>query len=150
MFGITPVSYHDAKGIAGNIIPAIATTYVCIPPSCLQHYDTHIHICIYIPYVVWLSYYRNAIVAGLQVVQALQYITRRVPATSSTAAEGGGNHRGAASRYEPIRPELFPHTYCLRLPTRKGYFLQPTRPEEPSPGCYVCNTAQLLLTVIFL
>lgn len=25
-FGITPQSYHDAKGIAGNIVPAIATT----------------------------------------------------------------------------------------------------------------------------
>lgn len=25
-FGITPQSHHDAKGIAGNIVPAIATT----------------------------------------------------------------------------------------------------------------------------
>ena len=44
VFGIQTLSFHDAKGIAGNIIPAIATT--------------------------------NAIVAGVQVMQAVRLITQ--------------------------------------------------------------------------
>lgn len=42
IFDITTMSFHDAKGVAGNIIPAIAST--------------------------------NAIIAGLQVAQAIQLL----------------------------------------------------------------------------
>ena len=42
-----------------------------------------------------------------------------------------------------------PHTYCLRMPTRKGYFLQPTAAEAPDPSCYVCSTAMLSLQVSY-
>lgn len=49
VFGIAPQRYHDAKGIAGNIIPAIATT--------------------------------NAIIAGLQVLEALKIMQVRAAAS---------------------------------------------------------------------
>lgn len=42
----------------------------------------------------------------------------------------GGVPIGEACRY----------TYCLREPTRKGLFLQPTPLEKPARTCFVCNT----------
>lgn len=95
VFRIPPTSYHDSKGIAGNIIPAIATT--------------------------------NAIVAGLQVQQAVRLLD---PALS-----------------EDDRMSRCSHAYVLRMPTRKGYYLQPTRPEPPNPACFVCSTPQLILQI---
>ncbi|CAM9771988.1 unnamed protein product, partial [Discosporangium mesarthrocarpum] len=85
-------SYYEAKGVAGNIIPAIATT--------------------------------NAIIAGLQVMEALKIL------------------RGSAPIVEECR-----YTYCLREPTRKGLFLQPTRLQKPSDGCHVCGTPIVELCV---
>lgn len=99
IFSIPLVSFHDAKGVAGNIIPAIATT--------------------------------NAIVAGIQVAQALKLI-------AASAEERDSTERVLT---------MCPHTYCLRLPTRKGYFLQPSSAENPVAGCYVCGAAQLTLQV---
>lgn len=40
-----------------------------------------------------------------------------------------------------------PHTYCLRNPTQRGVYLQPSVAEAPVTTCYVCNTAQLLLQI---
>ncbi|KAG5191182.1 putative ubiquitin-activating enzyme [Tribonema minus] len=85
VFHIPLQSYHDAKGIAGNIIAAIATT--------------------------------NAIIAGLQVLEALKIM------------------RAA----KPIR-EACNYVWCLREGTRKGLLLQPTALEPPSKGCFVCGT----------
>ncbi|CAM9482542.1 unnamed protein product, partial [Choristocarpus tenellus] len=31
------------------------------------------------------------------------------------------------------------YTYCLREPTRKGLFLQPTALAPPSRSCFVCS-----------
>ena len=46
------------------------------------------------------------------------------------------------------RVQLFcPHTYCLRLPTRKGTFLQPSQAEGPLPACYVCGASEIILQV---
>lgn len=98
VFGIDLKSFHDAKGIAGNIIPAIATT--------------------------------NAIVAGIQVLQAVKVLLR---AHESTADE-----------------EAFKccsHVYVNRMPNRKGTFLQPSAPEEPEETCYVCNSSQVELSI---
>lgn len=95
VFSIPPMSYHDAKGVAGNIIPAIATT--------------------------------NAIVAGLQVLQAVKILRPGIT--------------------EDEKVQACPHTYCMRIPTRRGYYLQPTIAEEPDAGCYVCSTAMLSLQV---
>jgi ubiquitin-like 1-activating enzyme E1 B len=96
IFSITPLNFHDCKGIAGNIIPAIATT--------------------------------NAIVAGIQVLQAIKVLKC-----------------GEISK--ATIKSICPYTYCLRLPTRRGYYLQPSSPEEPNPLCYVCSSNQLTLQV---
>mmetsp|Transcript_17796 Transcript_17796/g.23061 ORF Transcript_17796/g.23061 Transcript_17796/m.23061 type:complete len:668 (-) Transcript_17796:312-2315(-) len=94
-FQIPLQNLYEAKGIAGNIIPAIATT--------------------------------NAIIAGLQVVEAIKVLT---------AAEKKGSVK-----------ETCRFTYCLRNRTRKGLLLQPTKLIDPSPKCFVCNTAQLELYI---
>ena len=74
----------------------------------------------------------NAIVAGLQVAQAIQYITRLGDVVDEKATEVAFD---------------FPHIYCVRAPTRKGYYLQPCKAEAPSASCYVCNTAQLTVHI---
>jgi ubiquitin-like 1-activating enzyme E1 B len=112
IFTIPLLSFHDAKGIAGNIIPAIATT--------------------------------NAIVAGVQVMQALRLISRG--GTTNLDDEQTSSSGCATASVE----SMCPHTYCLRLPTRKGYFLQPSTAESPVAGCFVCGTAQLTLQVKFI
>jgi ubiquitin-like 1-activating enzyme E1 B len=90
-------SFHDAKGVAGNIIPAIAST--------------------------------NAIIAGLQVIEAIRLLsamTKGIP---------------------EITPQFCRTTYCQRMPTRRGNYLQPTVSAEPNPKCYICGTSQLTVEV---
>jgi ubiquitin-like 1-activating enzyme E1 B len=96
IFHIAPMTYHDAKGVAGNIIPAIAST--------------------------------NAIIAGLQVAQAIRMLT--------LCAQG-----------TPLTKEHCLTTYCQRMPTRRGYYLQPSQPDPSNEGCYVCNSSQQRLEV---
>jgi hypothetical protein len=43
---------------------------------------------------------------------------------------------------------MCPHTYCLRLPTRKGTVLQPCQAEGPLPACYVCGASEVTLQVM--
>ena len=96
VFGIGPLqSLYSAKGIAGNIIPAIATT--------------------------------NAIVAGLQVLQAFRILRRQM----ERKGEPGG------------LKDVCRYQYCLRNKTRKGYFLQPVPLTAPNPGCFVCRSANV-------
>ncbi|CAM9900329.1 unnamed protein product, partial [Phaeothamnion confervicola] len=92
VFHIPPQSLYAAKGIAGNIVPAIATT--------------------------------NAIIAGLQVIEALKVLEAR----------------------KPLK-EACKYVYCLRETTRKGLLLQPVTLAPPRPDCFVCNTAQLELHI---
>ena len=98
IFGIDLKTFHDAKGIAGNIIPAIATT--------------------------------NAIVAGIQVLQAVKVLL------------AGG---GAAEDSEAFK--CCSHVYVNRMPNRKGTFLQPSEPEGPEAECYVCSSSQVALSI---
>jgi hypothetical protein len=42
---------------------------------------------------------------------------------------------------------LCPHTYCLRLATRKGTLLQPSQAEGAVPTCYVCGSSEVTLQV---
>lgn len=98
VFGIEPLqSHYSAKGIAGNIIPAIATT--------------------------------NAIVAGLQILQAFHILKKQMEHQSGELKE--------VCRY----------IYCLRDKTRKGYYLQPTTLPDPNPDCFVCRSAVIRLTL---
>jgi len=98
VFQIDPIqSLYDAKGIAGNIIPAIATT--------------------------------NAIVAGLQVLQAFHILKAQ--------SEGKADKLREVCRY----------TYCLRDKTRKGFLLQPTTIPGPNPNCFVCRNATISLAL---
>ena len=96
IFNIDPMSLHDTKGVAGNIIPAIATT--------------------------------NAIIAGLQVMAGMKILK-------------------ANNTNELDIKKSCPHTYCLRMPTRKGLYLQPTEPEGPNTSCFVCSSHTLQVNV---
>jgi ubiquitin-like 1-activating enzyme E1 B len=117
VFGIPLLSLHDAKGIAGNIIPAIATT--------------------------------NAIVAGVQVIQALNFITADGPVSSSGGNDStsGVPATGTLALAHLDTKRFCPHTYCFRLPTRRGVFLQPSAPELPQNSCYICGTDSLTLQI---
>ena len=112
IFTIPTLSFHDAKGIAGNIIPAIATT--------------------------------NAIIAGAQVQQATKFIT------SFTKQElfDPSNEENATEAFKQRILTLFPHCYCLRFPTRKGVYLQPSSSDPPVNACYVCGKSELTLQVL--
>ena len=103
VFQIERQSLYDAKGIAGNIIPAIATT--------------------------------NAIVAGLQVLQAFHIL--KCQYTHGDNKEEVGKDIKKMCRY----------TYCLREKTRKGYLLQPTQLPAPNPNCFVCRNAIISLAL---
>mmetsp|Transcript_19321 Transcript_19321/g.36692 ORF Transcript_19321/g.36692 Transcript_19321/m.36692 type:complete len:455 (-) Transcript_19321:115-1479(-) len=100
IFQIDPIqSLYSAKGIAGNIIPAIATT--------------------------------NAIVAGLQILQAFHILRSRL-----LKGDAKNNLK-----------EVCRYIYCLRDTTRKGYYLQPTKLPDPNPECFVCRNAVISLVV---
>jgi ubiquitin-like 1-activating enzyme E1 B len=125
VFSIPMLSFHDVKGIAGNIIPAIATT--------------------------------NAIVAAMQVIQAINIIIHRnnnnnnkngeeITTTTTTNDE---TKTSLLFQQDKAITSICPHTYVLRLPTRRGHFLDPTKPDAPVENCYVCGTVQLNLQVFY-
>eukprot|EP00956_Cyclotella_meneghiniana_P008840 scaffold12110_cov58-Cyclotella_meneghiniana.AAC.3 len=103
VFQIERQSLYDAKGIAGNIIPAIATT--------------------------------NAIVAGLQVLQAFHILKCQYMHGDDKEEVGKGIKK------------MCRYTYCLREKTRKGYLLQPTQLPAPNPNCFVCRNAIISLAL---
>ena len=106
VFKIDPIqSLYSAKGIAGNIIPAIATT--------------------------------NAIVAGLQILQAFHILRVQLEAKEKGAKEAEEGRYKSCCRTQ----------YCLRNPTRKGYLLQPSTLADPNPKCFVCRSATVDLTL---
>ena len=146
VFGIPLQSLYAAKGVAGNIVPAIATT--------------------------------NAIVAGLQVQQAIRVLQLRLAAEEELAAAGGGGaaakaafeaarvaaagaaaeaageDAGAARSKAEAEEEGVPekHTawrnrailsackmnWCNNKPDGRGYFIQANALEPPNPCCLVC------------
>lgn len=106
VFGIEPIqSYYSAKGIAGNIIPAIATT--------------------------------NAIVAGLQILQAFHILKQQLEREQNPQGQKEGSSLKDACRY----------IYCNREKTRKGLYLLPTTLPEPNKDCFVCRNATISLTI---
>lgn len=105
VFQIEPIqSLYSAKGIAGNIIPAIATT--------------------------------NAIVAGLQVLQAFHILKCQWMQQNGESQDVGSGIK-----------KMCRYTYCLREKTRKGYMLQPTTLPSPNPNCFVCRNAIISLAL---
>ena len=112
VFKIDPIqSLYSAKGIAGNIIPAIATT--------------------------------NAIVAGLQILQAFHILRVQLEADEKK----GGGDAAAAKEAEGRYKSCCRTQYCLRNPTRKGFLLQPSPLADPNPKCFVCRSATVDVTL---
>lgn len=109
IFSIPLQSFHDAKGVAGNIIPAIATT--------------------------------NAIVSGIQVMQMIKFLLHF---TKDEIFQCSDEER---KEVEERLFKVFPQIYCLRHPTRKGYYLQPSTTDRPVDTCYVCNKSSITLQV---
>lgn len=103
IFSIERKSRFDVKGIAGNIIHAIATT--------------------------------NAIVAGLQVLEAVKVLINKQKASASKEKEKESITEGCK------------FTWVVRDPVGSGNLLQPTALEKPNPKCYSCGNAQLNLAV---
>mmetsp|Transcript_40 Transcript_40/g.51 ORF Transcript_40/g.51 Transcript_40/m.51 type:complete len:627 (-) Transcript_40:867-2747(-) len=99
IFSISPLqSEYSTKGIAGNIIPAIATT--------------------------------NAIVAGLQVLQAFAILKAQM--------EGKPNSLKEKCRYID----------CVRNRSgRSGWYLMSSTLPPPNPNCFVCRNATISLTL---
>nr|CCA14752.1 ubiquitinactivating enzyme (E1) putative [Albugo laibachii Nc14] len=84
VFNIPRDSFFNCKGIAGNIIPAIATT--------------------------------NAIVAGLQVLEAFRIL----------------------QAHQPISQACH-YTYCNQMWDSRGVLLNPVKLSPPSSTCLACN-----------
>jgi ubiquitin-like 1-activating enzyme E1 B len=114
IFSIPILSFHDGKGIAGNIIPAIATT--------------------------------NAIVSGAQVALALKCLAHFTKEALYALPDRMIDPESAQAVTDQVR-KVFPHTYCVRHPSRRGYFLQPSVPDRPVSSCYVCGSSQMTLMV---
>mmetsp|Transcript_22967 Transcript_22967/g.33900 ORF Transcript_22967/g.33900 Transcript_22967/m.33900 type:complete len:653 (+) Transcript_22967:94-2052(+) len=99
IFSITPLqSEYSAKGIAGNIIPAIATT--------------------------------NAIVAGLQVLQAFAILKAQL--------EGKPDSLKECCRYVDV---------VRNRSGRSGWYLMSSTLPSPNPNCFVCRNATIPLTL---
>lgn len=135
IFDIEPMSFHDAKGVAGNIIPAIAST--------------------------------NAIIAGLQVAQAVHLLGKLSRCAALTCfallclalllislSHSLSPIRSLLvfvslvwRRGEVLAKETCKAVFCQRFPTRRGYYLQPIESSPPSDTCYVCSSNQQTLEV---
>eukprot|EP01038_Epipyxis_sp_PR26KG_P011518 gene11518-15431_t len=122
VFGIKTLSYHDIKGIAGNIIPAIATT--------------------------------NAIVASIQVLQAIKIITsQNYNVKSKEYYNNQMNTQPIKKIYDTNQLNglglLVRQVYVTRRSGGRSrcYLSAFNDVELPSPSCYVCGTSQLSLQI---
>lgn len=141
VFSIPLLSFHDAKGVAGNIIPAIATTNAIIAAAqCAE-------------VVKFLTLFRKEefFSEDLQVVEAsVARAEKEREASSSSSSSSSVPSSSSAVSKEELRTrlaKLFPSVYCLRFPTRKGQYLQPCSSDTPVAACYVCGKSQLTLQV---
>mmetsp|Transcript_28807 Transcript_28807/g.48350 ORF Transcript_28807/g.48350 Transcript_28807/m.48350 type:complete len:300 (+) Transcript_28807:1-900(+) len=73
--------------------------------------------------------------------------TAATAAAATANAETGETQESLLAAYRKTIHKLCPHAYCLRLPTRRGMFLQPSEPEPPVSACYVCGTAEVSLQI---
>mmetsp|Transcript_31670 Transcript_31670/g.76663 ORF Transcript_31670/g.76663 Transcript_31670/m.76663 type:complete len:820 (+) Transcript_31670:195-2654(+) len=118
VFSIGPLqSLYDAKGIAGNIIPAIATTNAIV--AGLQ------------------------VLQSFHILRAqMEAADRKMEKVGSVSKDGGEEEEEEGKLREMCR-----YIYCLRDKTRKGYYLQPTTLPEPNPNCFVCRNATISLSL---
>jgi len=120
VFNIERKSKFDVKGIAGNIIHAIATT--------------------------------NAIVAGLQVLEAFKLLAKLKKApmdyhvfnksSSDATADDKDTDQSGALVTEHCRS-----VWVVREPIGRGFLLQPSTLGSPNPQCYSCGNAILTLSI---
>jgi ubiquitin-like 1-activating enzyme E1 B len=107
VFGIEPLqSVYSAKGIAGNIIPAIATT--------------------------------NAIVAGLQVLQAFHILQAQLESTNGDTTTATPSSLVDKCRYLDV---------VRNKSGRPGYYITSNKLDKPNPKCFVCRNATIPLTL---
>jgi ubiquitin-like 1-activating enzyme E1 B len=107
VFGIEPLqSVYSAKGIAGNIIPAIATT--------------------------------NAIVAGLQVLQAFHILQAQLESTNGNKTTATPSSLVDKCRYLDV---------VRNKSGRPGYYITSNTLDKPNPKCFVCRNATIPLTL---
>jgi ubiquitin-like 1-activating enzyme E1 B len=75
----------------------------------------------------------NAIVAGLQVLQAFHILKGQV-------------ERGLSANDAELVQDCR-YVNCVRQPSRNGLFLIASKLEPPNPGCYVCRSAIVHVTL---
>ena len=117
VFGIEAQSLYSAKGIAGNIIPAIATTNaICAGLQVLQAFR----------------------------ILRIQLEERKRGEGEKNEEEAEEKSEG--DKKETIKSACR-YIYCLRDKTRRGYYLQPTSLPGPNPNCFVCRNAVVTLAL---
>jgi ubiquitin-like 1-activating enzyme E1 B len=123
IFNIPLLSFHDAKGIAGNIIPAIATTNAIVASIQVQQMIKFI-----------LHFHKSEL----------------FPQSSSSSSSSSSSLLSPSQEMKEKLFQLFPQVYCLRYPNRKGFYLQPSTSDGPQDTCYVCSKSQVTLQVSYL
>ncbi|KAL7525320.1 hypothetical protein ACHAXR_000952, partial [Thalassiosira sp. AJA248-18] len=92
----------------------------------------------------------NAIVAGLQVLQAFHILKAQLNDNAATNKKEEGKTSAENEKEGTVEgklKEVCRYTYCLRDKTRKGFLLQPTTLPDPNPNCFVCRNATISLTL---
>ena len=126
-FGIPPETLHGCKGIAGNIVPAIATTNAIV--AGLQV----------------LELVKVLVVNAGGTVKWGQGKTTGGVAVPPEGADEAKAAEPPAQKQTIL--DVCKFTYCLRDKTRRGLVLQPTTLPTPNPDCFVCRSAQVTLTL---
>ncbi|CAK8988005.1 SUMO-activating enzyme subunit 2 (Ubiquitin-like 1-activating enzyme E1B) (Ubiquitin-like modifier-activating enzyme 2) [Durusdinium trenchii] len=129
IFGIERKSIFETKGIAGNIIHAIATT--------------------------------NAIVAGIQIVEAIKILARlkgkkishpyftsapRPESSNSSSSSSSSSNPDASASPTSVTSDSTA-VWVVRDPIGSGNLLQATNLDKPNPNCYSCGNSTMTLSV---
>ena len=115
------------KGIAGNIIPAVRERVLWSSVSWvlrLQRVRCSTH-CVFFSLQPQIAT-TNAIVAGLQILQAFHILRAQIEGKSAQ---------------DDRMVEKCRYVNCVRQPSRNGLLLIASTLEPPNPNCYVCRSA---------
>jgi ubiquitin-like 1-activating enzyme E1 B len=121
VFGIEPLqSLYSAKGIAGNIIPAIATTNaICAGLQILQAFKI-------LKQLLQLEHQKQ---------EQLHFIKEKDPPPTSPP------------RDQLQLSQCCWYVNCIRNRTRNGLYLTASTLEDPNPNCFVCKNAVIPLAL---